>query len=49
MNETPSIEITIINSGEALGEVGDPDTLPTVVKAVFALIGKRILSLPMNV
>ena len=51
MNETPSIQVNIINSGESLGGAGEPGTppiAPAVANAIFALTGKRIRSLPLS-
>ncbi len=49
MSETPAIEVSIINSGAALGGIGEPGTppiAPAVCAAIFAATGKRIRKLP---
>lgn len=49
MDEAPQIEVTIVNSGEAMGGAGEPGTppiAPAVVNAIYALTGKRIRKLP---
>ena len=49
MSEAPVIEVSIINSGAALGGVGEPGTppiAPAVCNAIFAATGKRIRKLP---
>jgi isoquinoline 1-oxidoreductase beta subunit len=49
MSESPAIEVAIINSGAALGGIGEPGTppiAPAVCGAIFAATGKRIRRLP---
>jgi isoquinoline 1-oxidoreductase beta subunit len=51
MNNSPDIEVEIINSGEALGGGGEPGTppiAPAVTNAIFAITGKRIRDLPIS-
>ncbi len=50
--ETPVIETHFIDSGEALGGLGEPGTppvAPALANAVFKLTGKRIRELPMSI
>jgi isoquinoline 1-oxidoreductase beta subunit len=52
MNEMPTVEVYIVQSGEAPGGVGEPGTppiAPAVTNALFALTGKRIRKLPIEV
>ena len=47
----PEVEVEIINSGEALGGIGEPGTppiAPAVCNALFTLTGQRIRSLPLS-
>lgn len=49
--ETPVIEVHIVNSGAALGGVGEPGTppiAPALANAIFAATGKRIRKLPIR-
>ncbi len=49
--EMPEVGVEIINSGEALGGIGEPGTppiAPAVCNALFTLTGKRIRSLPIG-
>jgi isoquinoline 1-oxidoreductase beta subunit len=49
MNETPAIEVYIVNSGElpgGMGEAGTSAIAPAVTNAIFAATGKRIRKLP---
>jgi isoquinoline 1-oxidoreductase beta subunit len=51
INETPKIEIHIINNGEAPGGVGEsglPPVAPALGNAIFAATGKRIRNLPID-
>ena len=49
--EMPEVSVTIINSGEKMGGVGEPSTptiFPAVANAVFALTKQRLRSLPLR-
>jgi isoquinoline 1-oxidoreductase subunit beta len=49
MNETPAIEVYIVNSVEApggMGETGTSAAAPALTNAIFAATGKRIRKLP---
>lgn len=52
MNETPPIEVHIVNSSTkgmgGTGEVGPVTLVPAVVNALFAATGKRYRSLPLS-
>jgi len=51
MAQTPAIEVHIIESGAALGGVGEPGTppiAPALANAVYAATGKRIRKLPIR-
>ena len=51
MNEVPKIEIHLIADGDTPGGMGEPVTAlvaPSVANAVFALTGKRLRKLPLN-
>ncbi len=49
MNETPAIEVYIVNSVEppgGMGEAGTSAIAPAVTNAIYAATGKRIRKLP---
>jgi isoquinoline 1-oxidoreductase beta subunit len=51
MNETPPIEVHLVQSSEAPGGMGEPGTAvtaPALANAVFAATGKRIRQLPLQ-
>jgi isoquinoline 1-oxidoreductase beta subunit len=51
MNESPSIEVYIVNSRDEPGGIGEPGTAgiaPALANAVFAATGKRIRKLPIG-
>ena len=51
INETPAIEVHIVESSEAPGGIGEPGTsaiAPAVTNAIFAATGKRIRKLPVD-
>lgn len=51
MSEAPEVDVHIVESGEALGGIGEPGVppvIPAVGNAVFAVTGARIRTLPMN-
>ena len=51
MDESPEIEVHIINSQEQIGGVGEPPvppTAPAIANAVFDAIGVRLRRLPMS-
>ena len=51
INEAPVLEVHIINSTEAPGDIVEPGTsavAPAVTNAIFAATGKRIRKLPVN-
>lgn len=51
INQTPSIDVHIINSTEKPGGIGEPGTAalaPAVTNAIFAATGKRIYRLPVG-
>lgn len=49
MNETPEIDVYIVDSNEKMGGAGEcavPPTAPAIANAIFAATGKRIYNLP---
>ena len=51
IDETPLIEVHLVESTEAPGGVGEPATsavIPAVANAIFAATGKRLRKLPVN-
>ena len=51
MNESPAMDIMLVQSSEKPGGIGEPATAlvaPAIANAVFKLTGKRLRSLPMN-
>jgi isoquinoline 1-oxidoreductase subunit beta len=51
MNETPPIEVHLVQSREAPGGIGEPGTAvtaPALANAVFAATGRRIRQLPLQ-
>jgi isoquinoline 1-oxidoreductase subunit beta len=51
MNEMPRVSVHILDSGAAMGGIGEPATAPitaAVANAVFALTGQRLRSLPLR-
>jgi len=49
MNEAPVIDITLVQSSEKPGGIGEPATAligPAVANAVFAATGKRVRRMP---
>lgn len=52
MNESPNIEVQIINSDDTSlgggGEPGTPPIAPALTNAIFAITGKRIRELPVS-
>ncbi len=52
MNQSPDIDVEIINSGAHMGGIGEPGLppiAPAVANAIFATTGKRLRSLPLKV
>ena len=52
MSEMPEVDVHIVPSTErpsGVGEPGTPPIAPAVVNAIFALTGKRIRTLPIEV
>ena len=51
MQQTPSIEVAILENGEkirGIGEPGTPPAAPALANAIFAATGERLRSLPLN-
>ena len=51
MNETPAIEVHIVQSTESpggIGETGTSSIMPAVVNAIFSATGKRLRKLPVD-
>ena len=51
MNQSPAIDITLVQSGAKPGGIGEPVTAmigPAVANAVFAGTGKRLRKLPLR-
>jgi isoquinoline 1-oxidoreductase subunit beta len=51
INEAPAIDVTIVNSTEAPGGIGEPGTVgiaPALANAIFDATGTRIRRLPVN-
>jgi isoquinoline 1-oxidoreductase beta subunit len=51
MNESPKIDIVLVDSKEKPGGIGEPATalvVPAIANAVFAATGKRVRKLPMT-
>jgi isoquinoline 1-oxidoreductase subunit beta len=49
IGQMPVIEVSIIQSGDKMGGIGEPGVppiAPALVNAVFAATGKRLRSLP---
>ena len=52
MDEMPEVEVHLVESGEALGGIGEPGLppiAPAVCNAIFAASGKRMRELPITV
>ena len=51
IHEMPKVEVHVIESGAAMGGIGEPATAPiapAIANAVFALTGKRLRKLPFD-
>ena len=51
INEVPTIDVELVDSGEAPGGIGEPGTsclMPALTNAIFAATGKRIRKLPVG-
>lgn len=52
IDEMPEVEVHLVESGEALGGIGEPGLppiAPAVCNAIFAASGKRMRELPITV
>lgn len=52
MDQAPQVDVAIINSGAAMGGIGEPGTpplFPAVGNAIYAATGKRLRSLPFGI
>jgi isoquinoline 1-oxidoreductase beta subunit len=51
MNETPLIDVHIVDSNEKMGGAGEPGVpplAPAIANAIFAATGKRVRRLPLQ-
>ena len=51
INETPAVEVHIVQSSESPGGIGEAGTsaiVPAVTNAIFAATGKRLRKLPVD-
>jgi isoquinoline 1-oxidoreductase beta subunit len=51
MNQTPKIDVVLVQSTEKPGGIGEPATaliVPAVANALFAATGKRVRKLPLS-
>ena len=51
LNEAPAIEVHLMRNGEAPGGIGEPGTSiagPALANALFAAVGVRLRSLPID-
>lgn len=51
MNESPEVEVNIVNSGERIGGIGEtgvPPIAPAVANAIYNATGIRLRELPLN-
>jgi isoquinoline 1-oxidoreductase subunit beta len=52
MNEAPAIEVHIVQNSEppgGMGECGTSAIVPAVANAIFAVSGKRLRKLPVDI
>ena len=52
MNEAPAIEVHIVQNSEPPGGMGECETsaiVPAVANAIFAVSGKRLRKLPVDI